>query len=209
MQTRGRMWVILGGGGLALLALLVSAFLFRAPILRGVADAWIVNEELVGADAIVLLGGGLQSRPFEVARLYRDGYAPVILLSDVERGATDKIGLTVPQTELMRQVLLEEGVPEDAIVPFGNESTSTYDESMALGAWARASGARRVIVPTDVFHTRRVDWFVQKALAETGTEVVVRAVDLEYARDDWWKHEDGLVDFQSEVIKFVYYLVRY
>lgn len=31
----------------------------------------------------------------------------------------------------------------------------------------------------------------------------------EYSRRDWWRHEERLISFQNEVIKFGYYHIKY
>ena len=46
----------------------------------------------------------------------------------------------------------------------------------------------------------------------TGSGAVPRIValdPLEYTSADWWQHEEGLIAFQNEVIKFVYYRLKY
>src|ERR1035441_3007007 len=76
-----RLWsVVLWSCGLVVL-LAVFCFVFRSPILRSAANAWIVNDPLQHADAIVLLGGGLETRPFAAARLYSGGHPPRPLLA--------------------------------------------------------------------------------------------------------------------------------
>jgi hypothetical protein len=57
-------------------ALLLVLYVFRAPWLTSVAQAWVVNEPTTKADAIVVLGGGLENRPFAAAKLFHDGVAP-------------------------------------------------------------------------------------------------------------------------------------
>ena len=52
-------------------ALAAVAWVYRAPLLIGLGKAWIVDDPLTRADAIVILGGGIETRPFEAARLYR------------------------------------------------------------------------------------------------------------------------------------------
>ena len=43
-----------------------------------------------------------------------------------------------------------------------------------------------------------------------GVQILVEAVPgREYQQEDWWRHEQGLVAFQNEVLKFGYYWVRY
>src|SRR5689334_20408445 len=64
----------------SLLVLGCAGWWWRAPLLRGVAHLWIVADAPAKADAIVILGGGLDSRPTEAARLFHAGYAPRILV---------------------------------------------------------------------------------------------------------------------------------
>ena len=85
-----------------------------------------------------------------------------------------------------------------------------FDEALALKDWVQQTKAHSVLIPTDLFHTRRVCWIFSKALRGTGAETHVTAVDpLRYTAGDWWKHEEGLIAFQNEVIKSVYYLLKY
>ena len=38
----------------------------------------------------------------------------------------------------------------------------------------------------------------------------VPALDpLDYGRNDWWKHEAGVIGFQNEVMKYLYYRMKY
>jgi uncharacterized SAM-binding protein YcdF (DUF218 family) len=129
-------------GPLIALALLLLGWHFRAPLLAGMANAWIVNDPTSPCDAIVVLGGGMQTRPFEAARLYREGYAPRVLVASPERKPTDELGITAGDTETTRQILLERGVPEQSIIPFGNEVSSTFEEALALRDWVENTGAK-------------------------------------------------------------------
>ena len=195
---------------LVLCALLLALYIFRAPVLRGVAGLWIVNDPLDKADAIVVLGGGLETRPFEAARLFHQGLAPKILLTSVRSNSTSILGITGPETSLARQVLLRKSVPNNAVFVIDGDVATTHDECLAVRAWVDQNKPKRLIITTDLFHTRRVKWFFDKALRGTGVEVRVDAVaPLNYDASDWWRHEEGLIAFQNEVIKFGYYLVKY
>jgi uncharacterized SAM-binding protein YcdF (DUF218 family) len=59
----------------AFCALLIVVYVFRASLFARLAYAWIVNDPLAKADVIVVLGGGVETRPFEAAKLYRQGLA--------------------------------------------------------------------------------------------------------------------------------------
>ena len=195
---------------LILAAWLAVGYVFRTPLLRASADFWIVNQPPAHADAIVVLGGGLQTRPFAAAKFCREGLAPRILLMNVKPSPTTELGITPTEQELTRKVLLARGMAETNLVEIGNRVASSYDESLAVRDWMKQTGARRIIIPTDVFHTRRVRWLYAKELAGTGAEVIVVAVPQpEYSAADWWQHEEGLIAFQNEVIKFAYYQLKY
>jgi uncharacterized SAM-binding protein YcdF (DUF218 family) len=195
---------------LVLGVLLVASYVFRAPLLRAAADFWIVNQGVTQADAIVVLGGGLETRPFAAAKLYHEGLAPRILLMNVKPDATTELGLTPTEQELTRKVLLSQGMTETNLVEIGNRVSSSYEESLAVRNWVKQTGARRIIIPTDLFHTRRVRWLYAKELDGLNVEVIVVAVpQREYTASDWWQHEEGLIAFQNEVIKFAYYRLKY
>jgi uncharacterized SAM-binding protein YcdF (DUF218 family) len=195
---------------LALCALLFALYLFRAPILHGAAEVWIVNDHLEKADAIVVLGGGLETRPFEAARLYHEGFAPKILLLKSRLSNTDEISMTKPETELAREVLLTKDVPPEAIEVIGKAVTSTRDEADAVQQWSKQNRPKRIIIPTDLFHTRRVRWLFRKTLGDNKTLVMVRAVSPnDYGSSNWWQHEEGLIAFQNEVVKYALYRWKY
>ena len=200
------MWacIVVGVAGLAI-------WLQRASLLAGAARAWIVDDAPAQADAIAVLGGGAQFRTFAAARLYHSGVAPRIAFMDVGLGPEERErGQTVSgETRLLRDVLLSERVPEENIVLVGRGETSTAEEARALRDWAVKTGVKRLLIPTDYFHTRRVSWYFRKVFAGTGIETRVRAVPMgSFSPDDWWRHEDGVITFQNEVIKSALYWVR-
>ena len=186
------------------------AWMARAPILRDVAELWVVSDPLARADAIVILSGRLDVRPFAAAALYKRGMAHQVLFSRAAPGPIDALRLLPKQTELNRQILGKLGVPDEAMVEFGQGVSSTYDEARALVDWVRSSGARSLIIPTDLFTTRRIRWIFQRQLDPMGVRVMVQAIEPpEYKLDGWWRSENGLIEFQNEVIKFVYYRLKY
>jgi uncharacterized SAM-binding protein YcdF (DUF218 family) len=183
---------------------------WRAPLLRSVAHLWIVADAPVKADAIVILGGGLDSRPTEAARLYHAGFAPRILVMQPEPTRVNELGLVVDYASLTRTLLEMDHVPADAIIPLVPNVTSTIEEARALAAWASANNAHRFLIPTDLFHTRRARWILQRKLCEPSDDIRMIPVNPKrYTASDWWQHEEGLIDFQNEIIKFGMYLCRY
>ncbi len=64
-----------------LIALGVGAWIERVPLLRGAANLWVVSDPITPADAVVVLGGGVDVRPFAAADLYEKGVINRILVS--------------------------------------------------------------------------------------------------------------------------------
>jgi uncharacterized SAM-binding protein YcdF (DUF218 family) len=195
---------------LILCGLVIVCFLCRAPLLRGAAHVWIINEPLSQADVIVVLGGGPDTRPFEAARLFHLGLASKILLMNPRPSPAAGLHLVLTETELSHDILLTKGVPDTNIFITSCFVTNSYDESIALRNWAETNHVSRAIIPTDVFHTRRVRWLYTKELKGTGVKVQIEAVPVhEYNTDAWWKNEQGVIAFQNEILKSIYYWFKY
>lgn len=181
-------------------------YLFREPILRGAAHAWILDDEPFHADAIAILTGGQESRPLTAAKLYHAGFARRIILADIP--AAD--GVRRPGLDFVSGTLVHEDVPPNAITIERSGVRSTRDEAKAILDWAVRNQASRLLVVTDAFHTRRARWIFSRVDAGLNVEFrVIAAPPHDYAIDQWWRSEVGLIDFQNEVIKYLYYRWEY
>jgi uncharacterized SAM-binding protein YcdF (DUF218 family) len=193
-----------------LLALLgVAAYIEREPLLRAAANLWIVSDDLAPADAAAVFGGGLEYRPFAAADYYRRGLVKKILISNIGSSRAELLGVLDSHVEHNRKVLLKLGVPDTAIETFGSKLANTYEEARALHEWAERTGARSIIVPTDIFATRRLKWTLLQAFGDSVIVHVAAIEPLEYQRDDWWKSERGLIAFQNEILKYAYYRLKH
>ncbi len=193
-----------------LLGVVIAAWTARTSILREAAALWTISDPLAPADAIAVLGGGVTSRPFVAASLYKKGLADKILVANVKPSALEKIGMAPSEAELARRILRKLGAPDQAIIGFGSDVSSTFEEARALADWAKNNRARTIIVPTELFPSRRQRWILNHELAAVGARAIVYSRSRrEYSADDWWRHEDGVIDFQNEVIKYLYYRLSY
>ncbi|MBI2716569.1 MAG: YdcF family protein [Rhizobiales bacterium] len=208
-----RAGAVLLRGALVLFAVViglgVAAWYGREPLLRYTANAWIISDQVGRADAVAVFGGGLEYRPFAAAKYYHQGLTKKILISNIGASPAEEIGVLQSHIEANRRVLIKLGVPEAAIEPFGNNLSNTYDEARALREWAERTGARSIIVPTEIFSARRLRWVLGRFFAD-GSVIYVPALEpREYRREDWWKNAPGLIAFQNEVVKYLYYRLKY
>jgi uncharacterized SAM-binding protein YcdF (DUF218 family) len=182
----------------------------RAPLLRGAAYLWIVSDPVTRSDAVAVLGGGLDMRPFIAAELYQRGLVNKVLISQVGETRSSQIGAVPAHSELNRNILLKLGVPEGAIGTFGKQNRNTRDEAMALRDWADQHGVTGIIVPTEIFAARRVRWIFNREFAGSSVHVEIPSYEpSEYTGAAWWRTEAGMIAFQNEIMKYLYYRAKY
>jgi uncharacterized SAM-binding protein YcdF (DUF218 family) len=191
-------------------ALSAGAWYGRAALLRDAADLWVTSDVPHAADAVAVLGGGLSVRPAAAVDYYRRGLVTKVLISNVAADSVETVGLIPTHTYLNHDVVLKLGVPETAIEIFGANLSNTYQEAVALREWALRAHARSIIVPTQDFSSRRLHWVLERVFAGTGIQVQVPALNSpDYDYNNWWRSEHGVIGFQNEIIKYVYYRLKY
>jgi uncharacterized SAM-binding protein YcdF (DUF218 family) len=188
----------------------IAAWLGREPLLRGAASLWIVSDPVTRADAIVVLGGNFHVRPLVAADLFGRGLANKILVSQTVDMQQGPVAVSPTDAELSRAALLKLGVPPGAIESFGNANTNTREEAVAVRQWAERNAASKFIIPSEIFSARRVRWIFQRELSGSGVIIEVPSFEQPgYTRGEWWKAEQGVIAFQNELIKYIYYRLKY
>jgi uncharacterized SAM-binding protein YcdF (DUF218 family) len=171
----------------------IGGWVGRGWLLRSAADRWVVSDPLGRVDAVAIFGGGVADRPFAAAQYYQQGWVTKILVDDTDS----------------ETVLLKLGIPESAIETFGYGLRNTHQEALALRAWAEQHSLHSIIVPTEIFSARRVRWMLRSAFPSE-FQISVIALDApDYRRNDWLCRSQGIAAFTEEVIKYIYYRLRY
>jgi hypothetical protein len=182
----------------------------RKPLLRGVANLWIVSDRVTRADAIVVLGGNSRVRPSVAADIYRRGFADRVLVSKASDEAQVGPRAGRSDAERNRAELLKLGVPGSAIEAFGDASTNTRDEAIALRDWAKCNAVSVLMIPIEIFGARRVRWIFRQEFTDNSVKVIVPSFDPpDYSRTDWWETVHGQMAFRTEVMKYLYYRLNY
>lgn len=151
--------------GSAVVALVLAAALFT-PMLRPVLNALVLSEAPRRADAIVVLGAGVNcgdgtldassnARLLRALELWRAGFAPVLTVSEqsyvfnppscprISTLAANQIRALYPREREAPRVLVLSRV------------TTTRDEADRVAAFARERGWDRVLIVTSPTHSRR------------------------------------------------------
>lgn len=189
--------------GLAIL-LLVGAL--HRPLLRGVARLWQVDQTAGSADAIVVSTGASPEQFQQALSWWWEGRAPRLVLTRSETKPTDRAGITVSMLEQRRHQLDMAGVPVAARVFIGEELRLLSQELPVVRAWAGTNGVKRILVPTEPFATRRVNWLARRVLSPAGIEAtVVPVATPHYSVSEWWRSKEGLLAMENEWALMAYY----
>lgn len=152
----------------------------------------VVEDPLEKADAIFVLGGTRFERPLEAVDLYKEGWAPRILLMRIVRdyGEVELMqrGFKFPlESDVQFEALTRMGIDPASITILG-EKDNTRDEAADIRVKAIEHHWSRVIVVTSKQHTRRARLVIARQLAGTGTKVIMRASRYDRTRpDQWWR----------------------
>jgi uncharacterized SAM-binding protein YcdF (DUF218 family) len=186
-----------------LLVAVTISVLLAVGLILGVGYWLTVEDPLDHAQAIVVLSGRMPIRAVEAAQLYRSGYAAQVWLTRPAEPAASLQALHIAyigEDFYNLRILMQQGVPENAIRVLEPAIYNTADEIRVVMAELRRQSDSRVILVTTKAHTRRVRALSAK-FSSPGTHVIVRA-----ARNDafqparWWRTSGDALDVVREVL---------
>lgn len=165
---------------------------------------WLVAEDtLRKADAIAVLSGRMPGRALEAARVYKQGYAPRVWLTHSTEPGAALAQLSVQyvgEDSYDKQILMHEGVPENAIVVLDPPIVNTADEVKAIGEAVRKENGHAVILVTSKVHTRRVKALWRRISPGDGEAIVHGVSDDSFEPGRWWKSTQDVFDVVREVL---------
>ena len=188
----------------------VCLFFNYRPLLTRYADLFSVHNATPGADALVVLGGGIETRFPHALELYRQGYADKILLTDLR-----PYNFGIPDFDCSQQKIayaqrdyFEPGAPV-VVVPSrkGTGAVSTFDEAWDLLLYSQRNGYSRLIIVTDDFHTRRALYAFRKVFQDSGIIIeAMGAPNAVFDEQNWWRSDAGLKAYFLEPMLMCVYL---
>lgn len=196
--------------------------LIASPVLLAIGGVWLIGSVLSvddlktckngpdatvahcqSADAIIAISGGdTDARTREAVTLYKQGWAPNLVLSGA---AQDKSGQS--NAAAMEGQALRAGVPPEAII-LDEQATDTAGNAAGLKPIARQHSLKRVILVTSPYHQRRASVEFEHVL---GKEITIinhpTPEDRYWQPDQWWLNPYSWYLALSETIKLLYVTV--
>ena len=187
-----------------LLAIVIGAAALAFAVSR--AGFWLEApaQAPVHADAIVVLGGNDGDRALRALGLYREGYAPKIVLTGLERGSASPPANLTWRAEF----LVTHGVPKSAL-RFEIYSDNSFDEAANILELMKKQGWRTVIAVSDPPHMRRLAWTWHRVFKGSGLSYALVASETQWwSPGNWWRDERTGAFVISEYIKIAYYVAK-
>ncbi len=177
------------------LAVGVLSFIRWQRTLTSLGDFLTYSQRPESADLILVLGGDFWgARVLKGADLGNQGYAPVVLFS----GPPYK---DRPEGEFAVQFLVEKGYAKDRFQVFGHNEPSTIGEAKVLCPELARRNAKRVILVTSAYHSRRAA--IAMRLFCPGIRFISAPADSQFHAERWWKDQSSRDIFFSEWSKIL------
>lgn len=144
-------------------------------------------------EVIIILSGGA-GRVEQGVKLYEEGYAPKLLLSNAKE-------ITGPEGD-MRETALSLGIPESAILT-EDAAESTYQNAQLTLPIMKQHGFKSAIVVSSDFHMRRVKFIFDHVYQKSGIELTYIGADSGYNAKAWWGDRYSRETTFNEYIKMI------
>ena len=162
------------------------------------------------ADAVVLLNGSYNTRPFVAAALVRGGWVTKVVLNTVALHPVQLAGAIPPSHEIALKILEYGGLARNDVVLLDTSARTTFDEAAGVAKYLDTHPLKRLLLVTEGPHTRRSVWVFRQVLAGRHVEVIPVSAPTEgFDFAAWWQSEDGFLFVVSEYFKLVFYALRY
>ena len=157
------------------------------------------------ADAIAVLGGDEEGeRASRALALYRQNFAPVIVLTGLQKGTS-----AMPAGLNWRAEFLEAGGVPRSAMRFELEARNSYSEAEQLLALMRKEGWHTLIVVSEPPHMRRLAWIWARVFEGSGLDyVLVASAPDWWSPGEWWRDERAGAFVIMEYIKLAYYRAK-
>jgi uncharacterized SAM-binding protein YcdF (DUF218 family) len=175
----------------------LAGILFHSQIFTALGTYLVRQDQPKQADvAFVLAGDASGNRIVRAGELARQGYVPKVVVS----GPAGVYGLF--ECDLAIPFAVRAGYPESYFIHFEHDAHSTQEEAANAVAELKKLGARRVLLVTSDYHTRRAGRILRAAAPDIEFTVVA-APDNYFSPAGWWHNREGRKTFLVEWEKTV------
>jgi uncharacterized SAM-binding protein YcdF (DUF218 family) len=170
---------------------------------------WLVkDDELVDADAIIILMGTITDRVLQADDVYQKGYANRVIIVREDMGGYNVLeerGVHIISSTLQGSNALSVlGIPSDSITILPGDATSTQMEAMMFKEYlANKPGIDTLLLVSSAPHTCRASMIFKAVFRKAKMPVHIICCPSAYtdfnAKNWWWYKED----FQEVLLEYM------
>lgn len=171
-------------------------YLFKIPHLL-IGQYLSPADNLYRADAIVVVSGD-SDRMKQAINLYKQGYAPKLILSGAAKEGFTSNALA------MHIEASQSGIPNEAVILEEN-ANNTYENALYTKEIVLSQGMKNIILVTSPYHQRRVYETFKNMFKESGIQLQNSpSIYSSWKPNDWWNTERESHLTQEESIKVLW-----
>ncbi len=195
---------------LIFLGLTLFLFANRNEILNGVGNWLVKSDPPKQTECCFVLGGNSFERGLSAVHLFEQfpnqkfattggNYPYQILCLDT----------SMFEAELTKHMMVSKGVPSEQI-DILTAAHSTMEESDEILQYCNDHQIQNITIISSAFHLRRVRWVFEEKFEDAGINVNFHgATAIEYDQTNWWHNEEGMIMVNNELVKLLYYFIKY
>jgi len=219
-DTSHNRWRRLWQGGVILLLLVGIVMGSRWVFLRA-PDFLIVEEDPAPSALVAVISGDLPEIHYGIDLYHQEKVDKLLFIGDhpVQLAVISEEPFDVvekPWDEIAAHLAVTAGVDRQDLLLAAGLTQSTYGRVAQIVDLAHDNGYDSLIVMSDLLHSARIRFVLNKLLAETTTVAVVTPTPQSYYppvyrfdRDTWWQSEEDVKYLFEESVKMMYYRLRY
>ncbi|WP_240419590.1 YdcF family protein [Paenibacillus periandrae] len=149
----------------------------------------IVNDKPIESDAIIVLTGGGQERIHAAISLYREGFAPLVIISNAREDG-------------IYESIIKLGVPASNIIK-ETKANSTYTNAQYTLNIMNEHNLKSALVVSSDYHMRRVKFNFNHIFSSSGIRLTYCAAQTEYSSKYWFSTRRNLNNTFDEYTKII------
>jgi uncharacterized SAM-binding protein YcdF (DUF218 family) len=152
-------------------------------------------------ETIVVLAGDYEERIPAAISAYHKGYSKQFLLTNggVRRGWSHEHQRNLYEIERSEILLIKHGIPQQAIIKLPFVKSGTVYDALMVKEYVEKHNIRSILLVTSDSHARRAFWIFNRVLKDYKIEIGVFPA----------KSRNDFLDLGKEIIKSVYYVIKY
>lgn len=180
------------------------------------AGTWLVKrDDLVKADAIIMLMGSIADRVLEVADLYlNEEIADRVIIVNESMGPfrdlEERGAHIISNSDQVHDAFVALGIPNDSIIVLPGDATSTQMEAMIIRDYLKLNPTiDTLILVSSSEHMRRAAMIFKAAMRKEETMLILSCPSsyTNFNAKAWWKDKEGMQRVLPEYVKIVNFLL--